>query len=94
MSGAISPEHVVCSHPHKKIHQKRNKNLSKICWAKGKTIYPNMRLECQGGVTKCTHVIEVSGLSVYDRVTGSSPRIFLLFKTNNPKWCTSSTIIY
>lgn len=42
-----------------------------------------MRLECQGGISKCAPVIECSRLMLQCviRVSGSSPRIYLLFKT-------------
>lgn len=88
ISGTIFPEHVVCSHLLiKKTQKKEIKILVRLSQAKAKSAYPNIRLECQGGAFKCAHVIKGSRLMLQYMiiVTGSSPRIFLLFNMNNPK---------
>lgn len=75
------------SSSHKKSIRKETKILVRLSKAKGKTIYPNMRLECQGGVSRCAHMMESSRLMLQCMmtVTVSSSRMFLLFKTNNHK---------
>lgn len=95
MSVALFPEHIFCSHLLlKKSTKKEIIIIVRLAKTKGKSIYSNMKLECQGGESKCAHVLKGSRfmLQCMTRVTGLSHRIFLLFKTNNPGWCTSSTI--
>lgn len=87
MSGALFPEHVFCSHLIKKSTKKEIIIIVRLEKTKGKSVCPNMKLECQGGQSKCAHVLESSRLKLQcmTRVTGSSHRIFILFKTNNPR---------
>lgn len=95
MSAALFHKHVFCSFLLLKESTKKEIIIIVgLAKTKGKSVYPNMKLEYQGGESKCTHVLESSGLMLQcmTGVTGWSHRIFILFKTNNPRWCTPSTI--